>query len=143
MSANRKTPAILQDAKIPTKIKLSALWIVLMFLFIYVDHFSLFIPGVIENAIAGEVGGFQVTQVWLVTAMILMVVPSLMIFLSLALPAKVNRWVNIIAGIVYVVVVVGNTIGETWVFYIFASVIEVVLLLLIVVFAWKWPRQEA
>ena len=33
----------------------------LMFLYIYVDHFALSIPGVLEDAIAGEVGGFRVT----------------------------------------------------------------------------------
>lgn len=141
MDSDKRTAAHMEDVKINIKIKLAALWIVVMFLFIYVDHFSLFIPGVLENAITGTVGGFQVTQVWLLTAMILMLVPSLMIFLSLILPTKVNRWVNVIAGIVYLIVVIGNMIGEPWAFYIFASAVEIVILLLVVIYAWKWPKQ--
>jgi hypothetical protein len=66
-----------------------------------------------------------------------------MIFLSLALPAKANRWTNIIVGIFNIVVGVAGLIGETWAYYIFATIVEVVLLLLIVWYAWKWPKQEA
>ncbi|GAI71765.1 unnamed protein product [marine sediment metagenome] len=71
-----------------------------------------------------------------------MTIPSLMVFLSLTLPAKANRWTNIIVGILYIVVTLGMTIGESWAYYIFASIVEAVLLLLIVVYAWKWPKQE-
>jgi hypothetical protein len=46
-------------------------------------------------------------------------------------------------GIIYMGVVVGNLIGETWTYYIFALIVEIVLLALIVWFAWKWPKQVA
>jgi len=36
----------------------------------------------------------------------------LMVFLSVALSAKANRLTNSIVGILYFVVVIGNTIGE-------------------------------
>ena len=36
-----------------------------------------------------------------------------------------------------------NRIGETWAFYIFGSVVVLVLLALIVGYAWTWPHQEA
>ncbi len=133
----------LQDTSVSLKLKLSALWAALMFLYIYVDHFALFIPGVLEDAIAGEVGGFRVTQGWLVAAMALMTIPSLMIPLSVLLTAKASRWLNIIAGVVYALVVVGNTVGESWLYYIGASVVELVLLALIVWHAWRWPKLEA
>lgn len=133
----------LQDTSVSLKLKLSALWAALMFLYIYVDHFALSIPGVLEDAIAGEVGGFRVTQGWLVAAMALMTIPSLMIPLSVLLTAKASRWLNIIAGVVYALVVVGNTVGESWLYYIGASVVELVLLALIVWHAWRWPKLEA
>ncbi len=82
-----------------------------MFLFIYVDHFALYMPEVIENAIAGKMGPFPTTQVSLLAAMILMTIPSLMIFLSLALKAKANRWTNIIVGLIFIMVVLVNAIG--------------------------------
>jgi hypothetical protein len=65
-----------------------------------------------------------------------------MVFLSLALPVKANRWTNIIVGILFIVVTLGMTIGESYVFYIFGSIVETVLLLLIVVYAWKWPTDK-
>jgi len=129
--------------KINVKIKLSALWVTVMFLFAYVDIMGNYQPGHIENIMAGEVAGFQITQVWLLGVIILMTIPSLMVFLSLALKPKVNRWTNIIVGILFIVVQLGsNFLGESWVYHIFASIVEVVLLLLIVWYAWKWPTQE-
>jgi hypothetical protein len=131
----------LQETRVNTKLELSALWAALMFLYIYVDHFALFLPGVLEDAIAGEVGGFQVTQTWLVAAMALMTIPSLMIPMSLFLKAKASRRANIVAGAVYALVVIGNTIGESWIYYIGASVVEFGLLVVIVWTAWTWPKS--
>lgn len=55
MNSNNKTATVLEDPKINIKIKLSGLWTSILFLFIYVDHFGLFVPGVIEKIIEGEV----------------------------------------------------------------------------------------
>jgi hypothetical protein len=71
----------------------------------------------------------------------MMTIPILMVFLSLALPAKANRWTNVVVGILYIVVVIGNVVGESWAFYLFGSMVEVVLLALVVWFACKWPKQ--
>ena len=144
MSSNEKTASILEDPKINIKLKLAGLWASVLFIFIYVDYFGLYIPGFMEKIIEGEVGhtGIEITQVFLLLVIILMIIPSLMIFLSLALNAKANRLTNIIAGIFKIVVVAGAMIGEIWFYYIFASIIELVLLALIVRYAWKWPKQE-
>ena len=144
MNSEKKTATILEDVKVNVKIKLSALWVTVMFLFVYVDIFADLKPGYIEEVITGEVAGFQITQAWLLSVIILMTIPSLMVFLSLTLKAKANRWTNIIVGILQVVAVLGSQfIGESpWAFYIFGSIVEVVLLSLIVWYAWKWPKQE-
>ena len=142
MNSNKKT-AELEDVKINVKIKLSALWVAVMFLYIYVDYFALYIPGHIEDILAGIVWKFQITQTWALSAMILMTIPILMIFLSLTLKAKANRWTNIIMGILHILLAILNVIGETWTFYIFGTIVEVVLLSLIVWNAWKWPKLEA
>ncbi len=142
MATNKETTTILEDMKVHVKYKLSALWVAVMFLFIYVDYFSLYEPGVIESIIAGVVWKFDITQTWALSAMIMMAIPILMIFLSLVLAAKANRWTNIIVGILYIVIVIGSVIGETWAFYILGSIIEFVLLVLIVGYAWTWPKQE-
>ena len=43
-------------------------------------------------------------------------------------------------GTLYIVVVMGNVVGESWAFYLFGSVVEVALLVLVVWFACKWPK---
>ena len=141
MNTNIKTTRILEDVNVNVKMKISALWVASMFLFIYVDYFYLRVPGQIQEIIAGNMGPYPTTQTSLLAAMTLMMIPSLMIFLSLALKANWNRWTNIIVGILKMVTLLVFTIGESWAFYIFATFVEVVLLALIVWYAWKWPTQ--
>jgi len=144
MNSNKKAARISGDVKINVRIILSALWATLMFLYIYADILGTMEPGHIEAVISGEVAGIQITPVFLLGSTILMAIPSVMVFLSLVLPAKVNRWANIIVGIVYFGVLVGALfIGELSVSYAFSSIVEGVLIALIVWNAWKWPKQEA
>jgi len=143
MNSNKKTARILEDVKINVKLKLSALWATLMFIFVYVDIMGKYEPGHLENAIAGEVAGFPITQGFLLIGVIMMMIPSLMIFLSVTLKPKVNRWANIIVAILQIFIVVGALfIGESLIYYIFGSIVEVVLLSLIIWYAWNWPKQE-
>ncbi|RPJ20376.1 MAG: hypothetical protein EHM33_28595 [Chloroflexi bacterium] len=130
------------DVKINVKMKLSALWVALMLLYIYADIFSLFRPGVITEMMAGKMGPFPVTQGSLLTASLLMMIPAVMVFLSLTLKPKVNRWANIILGVLYTFVNISNLIGETWIYYISFGVVEIALTLLIVWHAWKWRNGE-
>jgi hypothetical protein len=142
MNSNKKTATVLEDPKINVKAKLSALWVTIMFIYIYVDIFGFYEPGVIEDILAGKVWEFEITQAWAFGALVLMMIPSLMVFLSLALKARWNRWTNLIVAILYIVVGVGTTIGETWAYYIVGHIVGIGLLLLIVWYAWKWPKQE-
>jgi hypothetical protein len=128
--------------KINMKMKLSALWVALMLIYAYADILSLFKAGAIEKMMDGFMGPFPVTQGSLLSASILMMIPAVMVFLALALKAKVNRWVNIILGVLYTFVNISNLIGETWIYYISFVVVEIALTLLIVWFAWRWPNPE-
>jgi len=91
----KKMATELEDVKINVKIKLSALWATLMFLYIYADLLGNMEPGHIEGVISGEVAGLQITPAFLLGSTILMAIPSLMVFLSLTVPPKANRWANI------------------------------------------------
>ena len=133
----------MEEVKINVKIKLSALWVAVMLCYLYGDFWGLYKPGLIEEIIAGEVAGMQISQVFLLRSTILMVIPSVMVFLSLALKAKANRWANIILGIVYTVIMLITMLMDAYAYYIFLGIAEVVLTVLIVWYAWKWPRQEA
>ena len=141
MNTINKTTA-LEDVKINVKMKLSALWAALMLVYIYADIISLYKPGQIEEAISGRMGPFPATQGMLLTASILMIIPAVMVFLSLALRLKVNRWANIIVGVLYTFVNIGNLIGGTWIYSKTFGVLEIALTLLIVWYAWKWGNAE-
>ena len=141
MNTNKLNLTTLEDRKVNVKTVLSGLWASLMFIYVYVDIFDFYRLGEIEHIIAGNFGPFPTTQGALLSALVLMLFPGAMIFLSLILNAKASRWANIIVGVAYVLVTIGNIIGETWAFYIFGSIVELVLLLLIIGYAWKWPRK--
>ena len=87
--------------------------------------------------------GFEINQALLVFTTIYILIPSLMVIVSLLAPAKTNRTTNIIASLIYAVSVVLSLIGETWIYYILGSVVEVILLLVIARTAWTWPRRPA
>ena len=134
---------VLEDIKINVKVKLALFWVALMFFYLYNDLFSFFKPGTVEELFGGSLEGIVFTQELLFGAALLMALPSIMIFLSLTLKAKLNRMVNIIVGIFHMVVLVGTMLvpGDLWVFYATYMVFEAVFIILIVWHAWKWPTQ--
>jgi hypothetical protein len=76
---------IFQDVPIDVKLNLSALWVAMMFLYIYADMLSLFRPGQLDEMREGLMGPFQVIQVSLVSASILVIIPAIMVYVSLTL----------------------------------------------------------
>jgi hypothetical protein len=126
--------------KIDTKVLLSTLWIVVMINMAYADILGLFIPGTLEEVAKTSVStGTTIPQLMLGGA-IMLEIPIAMILLSRVLKFKVNRWVNIIASVITIAYVVGG--GSLYPHYIFIATIEVVCMLLIVGFAWKWRNSE-
>ncbi len=142
MHASRHATRELEDIKVHVKLKLAALWTSMMFLYIYVDYFALYKPGFLENIMAGVVWEFRITEAFLLVGLASVTIPALMVFLSVALPAKVNRWTNIIAAAVYIPFSLFNLAGEARMFMIFGALVEVVLLSLVIWYAWKWPATD-
>jgi len=143
MDQNRSATTALQDIKVHVKLKLAALWTSLMFCYIYGDYFGLFQPGNLQDMLKGQMGPLgATTQGVLLGTSALMAVPSLMIFLSLVMTPAINRWVNIILGLLYAAIMLMSMPGA-WAFYIALGVVEIALSLLIVWYAWRWPRLTA
>lgn len=142
MNTEKSKQYELEDFKVNVKLKLGALWVSFMFFYIYVDYFHLYMPGKDEEIIKGQVFVFDITQGFLLVALALVAIPVLMIFLSVFLPAKVNRLTNIIVATMLIPYMLFNLAGEAWVHMVFGAVVEVVLLCLIIRYAWKWPRIE-
>jgi hypothetical protein len=123
------------------RIKISALWMSMLFVFAYFDLFSLYRPGFRADLEAGEIGGFTVNQSFLLVTTAYVAVPSLMVFCVLILRPRVNRIANIALGSIYALTIIAGAIGE-WNYYILGSAIEVALLAALVYYAWTWPKEN-
>ena len=128
------------------KARLSWLWVFLTVNFLYADILALFDAVYISKSVSGSI---QFTQELLLGVAVLVEVPMAMIILSRYLKYKVNRWTNIILGIVYtadtlitqfIVPILGGTTRN---YYLFFGVIEILTTVMIVWYAWKWASPEA
>ena len=134
----------LADSPIHTRLKLSALWASTMFCYIYCDYFELYTPGKLEGMTQGEMGPLgSVTQGVLMGTSLLMAIPSLMVFLSVALPARFSKYLNIVFGVFFTLLMAMLTYSSGWYFYKLFAAIETVLTALVVWYAWKWPEVES
>jgi Family of unknown function (DUF6326) len=134
----------LEDLRMPVQAKLAAAWTSFMFLCIYVDYFHLYKPGAIDQIRGGVVWEFDISQTFVIIGLSLVAVPILMVFLSMTLPARANRLMNLIVAPIYVAVSAFNALGESWTYYYTLTIgLEVILLALIVRSAWTWPRRTA
>jgi hypothetical protein len=139
MSSVTERTRALEDITVPVKLKLAALWTATMFLFAYGDVFTVYRAEKVREILGGQIAGIEVTQAFLTAASVYVAIPSVMVFLSLALRPRASRWTNVAAGAVYALTIVASAIGERWAYSILLSVLEVALVLLIVWFAWSWP----
>lgn len=134
----------LESLRMPVQAKLAAAWTSLMFLYIYVDYFHLYKPGVIDNLRAGVVFEYDITPTLLTVMFASVAIPALMVVLSMTLPARLNRIINLVVATVYIPVTVFNAAGESldWAFFYGLSIgLEVLLLAFILRCAWTWPRS--
>jgi hypothetical protein len=139
---NPPTRSALENLRMPVQAKLAAAWTSLMFLYIYVDYFHLYKPGAIDQIRGGVVWELDISQTLLTAFLTLIAIPSLMVFLSMTLPARANRLMNLIVAPIYIPVSIFNALGESWTYFYGLSIgLEVILLALIVRYAWTWPRR--
>lgn len=131
----------LDDQPVSVKIKLAAAWTSFMFLAAYVDILNFYTPGTVEDILHGKVFEFDLSQTFSTSSLALMSVPALMVALSTTLPARADRITNLVVASLYVPVTAFNLAGESWLyFYGLGVVLELILLALIVRWAWTWPR---
>jgi len=133
-----------RDTPVDVKLVLSALWIVMLFVFAYVDIFGFYRADVLEAALDGKVAttDFNVDQAFLTVTLLYVSVPILMVVLSLVLRPPVNRVVNVVVSVIYALTIVASAIGEEWTYYVVGSGIEVVILVVIARTAWTWPPPQ-
>lgn len=129
-----------RDTRIDVKVVLAALWITTLFVFAYVDIFGFYRADILGDALDGTVATFTVGQVFLISTLLYILPSTLMVILSLLLKPRVNRIANIAVSLFYAITIAALCIGESWIYYLLGSLVEVVLLVFIARTAWKWPR---
>jgi len=136
----------LNQYNINIKIKLAFLWTALMFLYIYADYFRLMTPGKLENMMKLQTPMGPTSPGILVVFSVILIIPALMIFLSVFLKPAINKWLNIGIAFLYAcisILIIVSSIGNEWqVFFVLFNSVELLVLVMILSQAWKWPRVE-
>jgi len=134
----------LEDLKPPVRLVLAALWTSTMFCYLYCDYFELYTPGKLASMLDGRIGPLgAATQGVLAGVSLMMMAPSLMIALSLLLPATVCRWTNLVFGAIFTAMLAMLAFATPWLFYRGFAAVEALLTALIVITAWRWPRATS
>jgi len=126
------------------KIKISVLWLfgeVTLLTFLVLEFME---QGVIEGIIAGDMKGLPLGPETLLFYAVSLLIPLVMAFLSLTLKDSVNRWANIILGVVYAGLYLSDLIAhleDPYAYAMLMGISAVVAQALIVGYAWKWKSE--
>ncbi|GAA1520304.1 hypothetical protein BJ978_001046 [Agromyces terreus] len=148
MTIHTKTPNLLATPPVPVQAKLAAAWTRIMLLYVYVDVdvFNFYKPGVVNGILDGMIWRFDISSTLLTVFLASVSIPALMVVLSVALPARANRTANLVVAAVLIPYSMFNAAGTTWewaFFYGLSIGIEVLLLAYILRAAWTWPHVAA
>ncbi|NDI35014.1 DUF6326 family protein [Chengkuizengella sediminis] len=120
---------------------LSTLWIFVFLNIIFRDIHGFFRTGFLEEIMTGTVDGVLITEELLLIFGILVEIPIAMVLLSRVLKYKVNFWANSIASVLMIVVIIDNGVADLD--DIFFVTIQIIGLLAIIWYAWKWPKPAS
>lgn len=117
--------------------RLSTLWIFVLFNMAFADIIGFIEPGTLEAMLAGDFG-IEITPVLVVVISLVQAIPIAMIAVSRLLNnQRVNRWANIVAGVLTLLYITGGGSWDKTSYIVFVS-IEIVGLLAIIWSAWRW-----
>ena len=146
MNTNTTTTTTLHDPPLSVRAKLAAAWTSLMFLIIYIDYFHLYQPGEIDSIRGGVIFEFDISGTLMSIFFVVIAIPTLMILLSMTLPARVNRATNLVVASLYTPLLVFNAAGASWdyaFYYALTIGVEVLIVAFILRSAWTWPRTSS
>jgi len=132
------------DAKLDKKVLLSTIWIFAALNYLYCDVISLMDSELLKQYLTGKVNGMEFTQGFLLGAAILIEIPIAMVLLSRVLRYSINRWTNIIAGLMMTLVQSASLFaGAPAMYYLFCSVLEIAATVMVIWIAWNWRVAES
>ena len=116
-----------------TQIFLAALWVVVMLIYLLGD-----VLRITSGDAAKAMAETKINQFGWMGIAVLMLIPILMVFLTLALPQPVSRWTNIIAaGFFFLFNLVGMRTYPS-AYDKFLLVVSLVFNLVTIWYAWNW-----
>ncbi len=120
--------------------KLSTLWIFVTLNILSADIIGFIEPGTLERIINDETG-FEITPVMIAAFSLFQAIPTAMIVAARWLPRGINRVLNIVAGLLTLVYVLGGGNWQSTSYYVF-SALEVIGMLAIVWLAITWRNRD-
>ncbi|AZC13340.1 DUF6326 family protein [Microbacterium sp. ABRD28] len=146
MTTSTSPRPLLDSAPMPVRAKLTAAWTSFVFLYVYVDILNFYKPGVIDGITDGFIWRFDISSTLLTIFLVSVSIPAVMVILSMTLPARVNRTLNLVAAALLIPYSIFNAAGSTWewaAFYAISIGVELLILAFILRTAWAWPRGTA
>ncbi len=128
----------------PVQAKLAAAWTSFMFLYVYVDILAFYKPGVVDDILVGIVWEFDISQTWVTVFARAHGDPDLhgRAVDDAARPGQPHHEPH--RGLGTGPLAAFNAVGESWTyFYVLGVALEVIVLALILRYAWTWPRRTA
>jgi hypothetical protein len=124
------------------QVVLSTVWLFATLNYLYCDVVTLMDPTLLKQFLAGNIGGIEVSQAFLLAAGALVEIPIAMVFLARVLDRS-NPWANILAGIVMTLVQALSVVGRlSDGYYLFFSSFEIVATVSVVIYAARWIRER-
>ncbi len=118
--------------------RLSAAWVFVMLNMVFADILSFMSPGALQQVLAGNADGIQITPGFLLVAAVVAEIPISMVLLSLLVPQRTARWANIGAAAVTVAFVLG--MGSATPHYVFIAALETLGCVAIARWSWAWGQ---
>jgi len=130
------------------KVRIAVLWLLLAVAMSASMVLGFMEPGIIEEIMAGEIEGWQISAGLLLFFALFWLIPLTMAFLSVTLKDSPNRRTNIILGIIFTVWNIFHLLshlvqGQLPLNHLVIGLWTIVVAALIAWHAWKWPKQEA
>jgi hypothetical protein len=126
-----------------TRTRLSALWLFVTLNYLYCDVITLMDPTLLKAFLAGNVGGMNVSQGFLLAAGVLVEIPMAMVFLSRVLDGRAARWTNVVAAGLMTLMQAASLLAKAPApYYLFFSAIEIACTAAILWYAtMRWERD--
>ena len=124
--------------KIKSQTLLSTLWVYILLNMVFRDIHQFVKAGFLAEIMTGVVNGVKITEELMLFGGFLAEVPIIMVLLSRILTDKINKWANITASVITMLVLM-SALPSADMDDVFFMIVEVVAFMAIIRIAWRLP----